>query len=254
VWIQGSIPVLAAESLYENRETEIITLESQTRLTRIESKAFSFSSLHWIEIPRNTETLGLSCFSWCKSLSLISFQCNSRLNRKHFHLDHFNGCEIASAGHNLCHRHQAIDSFHLSSETFPFLISVAGEFARLVLCFIETDRTVLSCRGRGFRLYVSTTECRRGRGRRTQMVETFESITQFFVNHQNYFEMAQPKIEGLKMTDDKDILLTYRESPKKLDWAIIFSEVCQNWTDIARQSPVRCPSSRDKRLIPDEVS
>jgi hypothetical protein len=50
-------------------------------LIRIESEAFSFSSLQSIEIPRNVEILGSSCFSSCKSLSSISFESNSRLIR-----------------------------------------------------------------------------------------------------------------------------------------------------------------------------
>jgi hypothetical protein len=55
--------------------------ESDSRLIGIESSAFSFSSLRSIEIPRNIEILGSSCFSWCQSLSSISFESNSRLNR-----------------------------------------------------------------------------------------------------------------------------------------------------------------------------
>jgi hypothetical protein len=50
-------------------------------LTRIESSAFSSSSLKSIEIPRNVEILGSSCFCECKSLSSISFESNSRLLR-----------------------------------------------------------------------------------------------------------------------------------------------------------------------------
>jgi hypothetical protein len=50
-------------------------------LIRIESSAFSSSSLKSIEIPRNVEILGSSCFSSCFSLSSISFESNSRLLR-----------------------------------------------------------------------------------------------------------------------------------------------------------------------------
>jgi hypothetical protein len=50
-------------------------------LTRIESSAFSNSALQSIEIPRNVEILGSSCFSFCFSLSSISFDLNSRLTR-----------------------------------------------------------------------------------------------------------------------------------------------------------------------------
>jgi hypothetical protein len=48
---------------------------------RIESEAFSFSSLQSIMIPRNVEILGSKCFSHCRSLSLIIFESNSHLTR-----------------------------------------------------------------------------------------------------------------------------------------------------------------------------
>jgi hypothetical protein len=55
--------------------------ESNSRLVRIESKAFSYSLLQSILIPRNVEILGSKCFSSCKSLSSIEFESNSRLTR-----------------------------------------------------------------------------------------------------------------------------------------------------------------------------
>jgi hypothetical protein len=50
-------------------------------LTRIESFAFSFSSLQSIVIPNNVEIVGSKCFSFCKSLSSITFESNSHLTR-----------------------------------------------------------------------------------------------------------------------------------------------------------------------------
>jgi serine/threonine protein kinase len=50
-------------------------------LTRIESSAFSSSSLQSIVIPRNVEILCSSCFSSCHSLSSITFESDSRLKR-----------------------------------------------------------------------------------------------------------------------------------------------------------------------------
>jgi hypothetical protein len=50
-------------------------------LTRIESEAFSSSSLQSILIPNNVEILGLECFSYCGSLSSITFESNSHLTR-----------------------------------------------------------------------------------------------------------------------------------------------------------------------------
>jgi hypothetical protein len=50
-------------------------------LIRIESEAFSSSSLQSIKIALNVEILGSLYFSKCKSLSSISFESNSRLKR-----------------------------------------------------------------------------------------------------------------------------------------------------------------------------
>jgi hypothetical protein len=70
VCILGSITVLAAESWYEDRKTEIITFESQMPLTRIESEAFSSPSPspQSIEIARNVDIFGSSCLFDYKSL------------------------------------------------------------------------------------------------------------------------------------------------------------------------------------------
>jgi predicted metal-binding protein len=56
-----------------------ITFESNSRLTGIESSAFSSSSLQSISISRNIEILESKCFSFCRSLSSITFESNSRL-------------------------------------------------------------------------------------------------------------------------------------------------------------------------------
>jgi hypothetical protein len=62
-------------------------------LTRIESSAFSSSSLQSIIIPSTVQILGFSCFSYCKSLSSISFahpsQFEDQLNLCRF--DHTTG-------------------------------------------------------------------------------------------------------------------------------------------------------------------
>jgi hypothetical protein len=62
-----------------------IIFESDSRLTRIESKAFSYSSLQSIVIPRNVELLCSSRFSSCKSLSSVTFESDSRLKRIEAH-------------------------------------------------------------------------------------------------------------------------------------------------------------------------
>jgi hypothetical protein len=58
-----------------------ISFKSNSQLKRIESLAFSGSSLQSIEIPEDVEIFGSSCFQSCKSLSSISFKSNSRLKR-----------------------------------------------------------------------------------------------------------------------------------------------------------------------------
>jgi hypothetical protein len=58
-----------------------MTFESNSHLTRIESEAFSYSSLQSILIPRNVEILCSKCFSFCTSLSSITFESNSHLTR-----------------------------------------------------------------------------------------------------------------------------------------------------------------------------
>jgi hypothetical protein len=58
-----------------------ITFELNSHLTRIESEAFSGSSLQSILIPSNVEILGSKCFSHCQSLSSITFESNSHLTR-----------------------------------------------------------------------------------------------------------------------------------------------------------------------------
>jgi hypothetical protein len=58
-----------------------ISFKSDSRLTRIESEAFSYSSLQSLLIPSNVEILCSECFPNCKSLLSISFESNSRLTR-----------------------------------------------------------------------------------------------------------------------------------------------------------------------------
>jgi hypothetical protein len=78
-WIPDSIPKLSEKSFEECKAIELLSFESNSRLTRIES--FALSSLRSLEIPRNVEILGSACFLLCKSLSSTSFEPNSRLTR-----------------------------------------------------------------------------------------------------------------------------------------------------------------------------
>jgi predicted metal-binding protein len=81
ITISSDIEILGSSCFSNCKSLSSISFESNSRLTRIESSAFSNSSLESIAIPRNVEVLGSSCFSGCKSLSSISFESNSRLNR-----------------------------------------------------------------------------------------------------------------------------------------------------------------------------
>jgi hypothetical protein len=80
-WIPDSFYSLGQKLWNASHKIQSILFESDSQLIRIDSYAFSSSSLQSIEIPRNVEILGSSCFCGCKSLSSISFESNSRLNR-----------------------------------------------------------------------------------------------------------------------------------------------------------------------------
>jgi hypothetical protein len=81
VWIPWSIQEFTAKCFAKCKAIKSFSFELSSGLNRIESFAFSYSSLQSISIPRNVEILGSSCFSGCESLSSISFESNSRLNR-----------------------------------------------------------------------------------------------------------------------------------------------------------------------------
>jgi hypothetical protein len=81
VWIPWSIREFRAECFEGCKAIQSFSFELCSGLIRIESSAFSFSSLKSIEIPRNVEIVGSSCFYKCGSLSSISFESNSRLTR-----------------------------------------------------------------------------------------------------------------------------------------------------------------------------
>jgi hypothetical protein len=76
-----NIEILGTRCFSSCKSLSSITFESHSRLTRIESFAFSFSSLQSILIPSNVEILGSRCFLYCLSLSSITFESNSRLTR-----------------------------------------------------------------------------------------------------------------------------------------------------------------------------
>jgi predicted metal-binding protein len=75
------IEVLGSHCFASCKSLSSITFESNSRLTRIVSFAFSLSLLQSISIPSNVEILGSNCLSCCHSLSSITFESNSRLTR-----------------------------------------------------------------------------------------------------------------------------------------------------------------------------
>jgi predicted metal-binding protein len=76
--IARTIEILGSKCCSSPRFLSIM-FESNPRLTRIESEAFSWSSLQSILIPSSVEILESKCFSNCRSLSTITFETNSQL-------------------------------------------------------------------------------------------------------------------------------------------------------------------------------
>jgi predicted metal-binding protein len=81
VEIARTIEIVGSNCFSCCKSLSSITFESDSLLTRIESEAFSYSSLRSILIPRNVEILGSECFYNCISLSSIIFESNSLLTR-----------------------------------------------------------------------------------------------------------------------------------------------------------------------------
>jgi hypothetical protein len=94
VWLPNSIQVLPSQTFQNNLHVHYITFESPSRLTRIETSAFSNSSLFNVLIPSTVELLGSSSFSNCESLSSVSFESPSRLTQ--IDSDVFSGSSIES--------------------------------------------------------------------------------------------------------------------------------------------------------------
>jgi hypothetical protein len=67
--IPRSVEILCSSCFYSCESLTSISFESNSRLTRIESNAFSSSSLQSIVIPRGVKILDSSCFSGCNSLT-----------------------------------------------------------------------------------------------------------------------------------------------------------------------------------------
>jgi hypothetical protein len=81
ILIPWNIEILGSSSFSSCASLSSISFSSNCRLTRIESSAFSYSSLQSIAIPHSVQILGSSCFSSCRLLSSISFDYPSQLKR-----------------------------------------------------------------------------------------------------------------------------------------------------------------------------
>jgi hypothetical protein len=77
--IPSTVQILGSKCFSHCTSLSSISFESNSQLTRIESSAFSSSSLQSILIPSIVQILGSGCFSSCKSLSSISFAHSSQL-------------------------------------------------------------------------------------------------------------------------------------------------------------------------------
>jgi hypothetical protein len=84
IQIPISIEILGSSCFFFCESLSFITFESNSRLTRIESSAFSCSALQSIVIPSRVEILGSNCFGGCLSLSSITFESNSHLTKLEF--------------------------------------------------------------------------------------------------------------------------------------------------------------------------
>jgi hypothetical protein len=62
------------------KSLSIVSFEPNSRLLRIGMKAFSESSLRFIDIPSSVEIIGESCFAFCDELSIVGFELTSRLS------------------------------------------------------------------------------------------------------------------------------------------------------------------------------
>jgi hypothetical protein len=79
--IAKSIEILCCVCFFACESLELTQFDSRSRLKRIESSAFAWSSLKQIDIPTSIEILCDQCFSGCKTLDAITFDSKSRLHR-----------------------------------------------------------------------------------------------------------------------------------------------------------------------------
>jgi hypothetical protein len=72
--------VICESCFYSCRSLPSVTFDANSRLSRLEKKAFYGSGLQSIHLPGSLEVICESCFSSCRSLASVTFDTNSRLS------------------------------------------------------------------------------------------------------------------------------------------------------------------------------
>jgi hypothetical protein len=86
VVVPSSVVVLGRTSFFHCDVLESVIFESDSRLERIEERAFAWSGLKSIAIPSSVVVLGKESFSDCTSLESVIFESGSRLERIEEHV------------------------------------------------------------------------------------------------------------------------------------------------------------------------
>jgi hypothetical protein len=81
VWIPSSVEVIYECSFNEYISLSSVTFDDDSKLTRLEHRAFWSSGLTSIHIPSSVELICERCFSRCSSLSSVTFDDDSKLTR-----------------------------------------------------------------------------------------------------------------------------------------------------------------------------
>jgi hypothetical protein len=76
--------VICQECFAECKSLKAISFESNSKLSRIERKAFYWSGLTSIHLPASVEVICESCFSNCKSLESLTIDRGSKLCESQF--------------------------------------------------------------------------------------------------------------------------------------------------------------------------
>jgi hypothetical protein len=92
LWIPSPIRSISSECFYDSKQFKFLVFENLSMLERIETKAFSKTSLISVVILRSVEVLGESCFLECGLLSSVTIESGSKLSR--IEKQSFSGTEL----------------------------------------------------------------------------------------------------------------------------------------------------------------